>query len=141
MEGFITDYNNKDEFRELERALKKYNMLAFRKLHFEYYPSLRRGKFLGDLIDSNEEEHTETYELKLPSDLLFTQVHGEIKVEYKVLYNEKRIILITIKPKDVLLDGHVAELNRYKGVMNSKRDGEIDDFMINLFSVSSDDKK
>ena len=72
MKGFILDYINENEYKKLERALKKYNMLAFKKLNFEYYPALRSGNFLGELVESNKDKNTETYELKLPSDLLFT---------------------------------------------------------------------
>ena len=36
MKGFILDYINENEFRKLERSLKKYNMLAYKKLNFEY---------------------------------------------------------------------------------------------------------
>ena len=35
MKGFILDYINENEFRKLERALKKYNMLAFKKLNLD----------------------------------------------------------------------------------------------------------
>ena len=31
MKGFILDYINENEFRKLERSLKKYNMLAYKK--------------------------------------------------------------------------------------------------------------
>ena len=48
MKGFILDYINENEFKKLERALKKYNMLAYKKLNFEYYPDLRNGKFVGE---------------------------------------------------------------------------------------------
>ena len=84
MKGFILDYINENEYKKLERALKKYNMLAYKKLNFEYYPALRSGNFLGELKSSDKENKTETYELKLPSDLLFTQVHGEVKIRYIV---------------------------------------------------------
>lgn len=33
--------------RKKERAIKKYNMLAYKKLVFEIYPSLREGNFIG----------------------------------------------------------------------------------------------
>ena len=49
MKGYVLDYVNENEFRKLERALKKYNMLAFKKLNFDYYPSLGNGNFLGEL--------------------------------------------------------------------------------------------
>ena len=140
MKGFILDYINENEYKKLERALKKYNMLAFKKLNFEYYPALRSGNFLGELVESNKEKNTETYELKLPSDLLFTQVHGEVKIRY-IVYKEQNVVMLeTIMPTDILLEGHVAELTTYKGVMISKQNAEKDKFMINLFSALDNNK-
>ena len=135
MKGYILDYINENEFKKLERALKKYNMLAFKKLNFEYYPSLRNGEFLGELMSSNKKNDTETYELKLPSDHLFTQVHGEVKLRYIVYKKQNVVMLDTIMPTDILLEGHVAELTTYKGVMISKANADKDKFMINLFSA------
>jgi hypothetical protein len=140
MKGFILDYINENEYKKLERALKKYNMLAFKKLNFEYYPALRSGNFLGELVESNKDKNTETYELKLPSDLLFTQVHGEVKIRYIVYKDQNVVMLETIMPTDILLEGHVAELTTYKGVMISKQNAEKDKFMINLFSALDNNK-
>ena len=39
--GYIFEYRNENEFRKLERSVKKYNMLAYKKLTFEYYDSLK----------------------------------------------------------------------------------------------------
>ena len=135
MKGFILDYINENEFRKLERALKKYNMLAFKKLNFEYYPSLRKGEFLGELVSTDTKKCTETYELKLPSDHLFTQVHGEVKLRYIVYKDQNVVMLETIEHRDILLEGHVAELTTYKGVMISKANADKDKFMVNLFSA------
>ncbi len=135
MKGYILDYVDENEYKKLERALKKYNMLAYKKLNFEYYPSLRSGKFLGELISTDSDKNTETYELKLPSDLLFTQVHGEVKLKYMVYKDQNVVMLETLEPRDILLEGHVAELNTYKGVMISKEHEAKDKFMINLFSA------
>ena len=135
MKGFILDYINENEFRKLERALKKYNMLAFKKLNFEYYPSLRKGEFLGELVSTDTKKCTETYELKLPSDHLFTQVHGEVKLRYIVYKDQNVVMLETIEPRDILREGHVAELTTYKGVMISKANADKDKFMVNLFSA------
>ena len=135
MKGYILDYINENEYKKLERALKKYNMLAFKKLNFEYYPSLRNGEFLGELMSSDKKNNTETYELKLPSDHLFTQVHGEVKLRYIVYKDQNIVMLDTILPTDILLEGHVAELTTYKGVMISKANADKDKFMINLFSA------
>ena len=135
MKGFILDYINENEYRKLERALKKYNMLAFKKLNFEYYPSLRNGEFIGELVSKNQKAGTKTYELKLPSDHMFSQVHGDIKLHYIVYEKEKVVMLDTITPSDILLEGHMAELTTYKGVMISKNNAEKDKFKIDLLNM------
>ena len=135
MKGFILDYNNENEYHKLERALKKYNMLAFKKLNFEYYPSLRNGEFIGELVSKNQKAGTKTYELKLPSDHMFSQVHGDIKLHYIVYEKEKVVMLDTITPSDILLEGHMAELTTYKGVMISKNNAEKDMFKIDLLNM------
>ena len=138
MKGFILDYINENEYKKLERALKKYNMLAFKKLNFEYYPALRNGNFLGELVSSNKKNGTETYELKLPSDKMFAQVHGEIKVIYTVYKKEETIMLDTITPTEILLEGHRSELATYKGIMISKANASKDMFKIDLLSMLQD---
>ena len=135
MKGFILDYINENEYRKLERALKKCNMLAFKKLNFEYYPSLRNGEFIGELVSKNQKAGTKTYELKLPSDHMFSQVHGDIKLHYIVYEKEKVVMLDTITPSDILLEGHMAELTTYKGVMISKNNAEKDMFKIDLLNM------
>ncbi len=134
MKGFILDYINENEFKKLERALKKYNMLAYKKLNFEYYPALRNGKFVGELIGKNAKENTETYELKLPSDKMFQQVHGDVTLKYIVYKSDEVIMLDTITPTDILLEGHMAELTTYKGVMISKANASKDMFKIDLLN-------
>ena len=41
--NYVIDYINENEFKKLERALKKYNMQAYKKLLFDYYPNLKEG--------------------------------------------------------------------------------------------------
>ena len=135
MKGFILDYINENEFRKLERSLKKYNMLAYKKLNFEYYPELRSGNFIGELISKNKAEKTETYELKLPSDNMFKQVHGDVTLRYVVYKEQKVVMLDTITPTDILLEGHMAELTTYKGVMISKKNASKDMFKIDLLNM------
>ena len=135
MKGYVLDYVNENEFRKLERALKKYNMIAFKKLNFEYYPSIRSGKFIGELVESNKKNHTETYELKLPSDKIFAQIHGEIKLIYTVHTKENIIMLETLTPEDILLEGHRSELTTYKGIMISKENASKDKFKIDLLNM------
>ena len=135
MKGFILDYINENEYKKLERALKKYNMLAYKKLNFEYYPELRSGNFIGELISKNKSEKTETYELKLPSDSMFKQVHGDVTLRY-VVYKEQNVVMLdTITPTEILLEGHMAELTTYKGVMISKANASKDMFKIDLLNM------
>ena len=138
MKGYVLDYVNENEFKKLERAIKKYNMLAFKKLNFEYYPALRNGKFLGELVSSNKKNGTETYELKLPSDKMFTQIHGEVKLVYTVHKKDEIVMLENITPSDILLEGHRSELTTYKGIMISKANASKDMIKIDLLNMLQD---
>jgi hypothetical protein len=140
MKGYVLDYINENEFKELERALKKYNMLAYKKLNFEYYPSIRDGKFLGELKSQNKAAGSETYELKLPSDAMFTQIHGDVTLIYTVYKNEQTVMLDTITPSDILLEGHKSELTTYKGIMISKKNAKQDMFKIDLLKQLQQNK-
>ena len=134
-QSYIFEYLNENDFRKKERTVRKYNMLAYKKLTFEYYPELRNSNFLGELVSVNKKEKTKNYELKLPTDDLFAKVHGEIKLHYTV-YEEKNIILLTnITPEGILDEGHRAELSTYKGVMISKTNPEKDMFKVNLLNM------
>lgn len=135
MKGYVLDYVNENEFRKLERALKKYNMIAFKKLNFEYYPAIRNGEFIGELVSTDKKAGTETYELRLPSDKLFTQIHGEVKLIYTVHKNEQVAMLETLTPEDILLEGHRSELTTYKGIMISKENASKDKFKIDLLNM------
>lgn len=132
---YLFDYINENEFKKLERSLKKYNMLAFKKLYFDYYPKLKEGIFLGEIVDVNDVKKIKTYELILPTDVLFTKVHGDIKLHYYVYENDKVIMLDSISPENILTEGHQSELVTYKGVMVSKDHSEKDMFKINLLNM------
>lgn len=134
-ESFVFDYINENEFKKLERSLKKYNMLAYKKLYFEYYPSLKEGNFLGKLVSTNQTNGSKTYELKLPTDIMFSKVHGDIKLHYHVYEKDNTVMLDTITPEDILTEGHQSELVTYKGVMVSKQHSEKDLFKINLLNM------
>lgn len=138
MKGYVLDYINENEFKKLERALKKYNMLAFKKLNFDYYPALRNGKFVGKLISTNKKDGTSKYELKLPSDKMFAAVHGEVKLFYTVYEKEETVMLDTITPTEILLEGHMSELTTYKGIMISKANATKDKFKIDLLNMLQD---
>ncbi len=134
-ENYVFDYVNENEFKKLERSLKKYNMLAYKKLYFEYYPSLKEGEFLGELVSTNQANGSKKYELKLPTDIMFSKVHGDVKLHYHVYEDKKTVMLETITPEDILTEGHQSELVTYKGVMVSKQHSEKDLFKINLLNM------
>lgn len=138
MKGFVLEYIDENEFNKLERSLKKYNMLAYKELNFSCYPALRSGNFLGDLVSRNKKEGTETYELKLKSDSMFSKVHGEVKLIYTVHKEQGIVVLKSITPKEILLEGHRSELGTYKGIMISKVNAQKDMFKIDLLNMLQD---
>ena len=135
---YLFEYINENEFKKLERSLKKYNTLAFKKLYFDYYPSLKDGKFLGEVVATNKEKDSVTYELKLPSDKMFAQIHGEVKLVYTVHKKDEVVVLETITPSEILLEGHRSELTTYKGIMISKANASKDMFKIDLLNMLQD---
>lgn len=134
-EAYLFDYINENEFKKLERSLKKYNMLAYKKLYFEYYPALKDGNFLGELVATNSAQGTKSYELKLPTDMMFSKVHGDIKLHYLIYEENKIVMLDKLTPEDILSEGHQSELVTYKGVMVSKQHSDKDMFKINLLNM------
>lgn len=135
---FLLDYLDENNFKKLERSLKKYNMMAYKKLMFDFYPSLRKGEFLGELVSINKHEGTENYELQLPTDSLFIKVYGKVKLSYTVYKKQNVIMLTGLEPKDILMDGHKSELTAYKGIMISKANAQKEMFKIDLLSRLED---
>ena len=134
-ESYIFEYTNENEFKKYERSLKKYNMLAYKKLYFSFYPSLKEGNFLGEIVEDNKEKGYVSYELKLPTDVMFSKVHGDIKLHYMIYETEKIVMLDKITPEGILSEGHQSELTTYKGVMISKENYDKDMFKINLLNM------
>jgi hypothetical protein len=132
---YIFEYLNENNFKKKERTVRKYNMLAYKKLTFEYYPEIRNGNFLGELVSVSKKDKTRSYELKLPTAEIFAKVHGEIRLHYTI-YEDKNVVLLTnITPEGILEEGHRAELGTYKGVMISKTNPEKDMFKVNLLNM------
>ena len=133
--SYVIEYLNENEFRKKERAVKKYNMLAYKKLIFEFYPNFRDGKFDGVITSKNTGEGIIKYDLKLPTDPTFAKVYHDIVLHYTVYENQKIVMLNTITPEDILTEGHQKELTTYKGVMVSKTHAAKDIFKINLLNM------
>lgn len=95
--------------KKIEQGLKKCNMLAYKKLKSEYYPSIENGNFIGKKI-SKKNEHILKYELMLPSDPLFSKIYGDCKLIYSVNKDEKTIYIETIEPENLLLEDFKREI-------------------------------
>ena len=134
MHSYVVEYLNENEFRKKERSLKKYNMLAYKKLIFDCVPELRNGNFVGVVVSRNSKDGIIKYEFKLPTDHMFSKVHGDIILHYTVYENQKLVMLDTISPEEILSEGHLKELSTYKAVMVSKSHAERDMFKINLLN-------
>lgn len=133
--AYVIEYLNENEFRKKERSIKKYNTLAYKKMLFDYYPAFREGEFKGIAISKNAKDGITKYELKLPTDSMFSKVHGDIVLHYTVYSNQKIVMLDTITPEEILQEGHQKELTTYKGVMVSKSHADKDIFKINLLNM------
>ena len=133
--SFVIEYLNENEFRKKERAVKKYNMLAYKKLVFDFYPSFRDGDFKGIIVSKNTKDMITKYELKLPTDRMFAKVHGDVVLHYTVYENQKLVKHDTLTPKHILTEWLQKELSTYKGVMVSKSHAERDMFKINLLNM------
>lgn len=133
-DNYVFEYLNENDFRVKERSVRKYNMLAYKKMMFEYYPKIKTGEFLGDAVGKNKDGSI-MYELPLPTDEMFSKVHGVITLHYTV-YSDKKVVLLTnITPEGILEEGHRTELSAYKGVMVSKANKDKDMFKINLLNM------
>ena len=130
MKNYIFEYLNENDYKTKERTLRKYNMLGYKKLTFDYYDALRNGNLLGEVVEDTKE--STSYELKIPSDKKFEKVHGEVKLHYTAYKNKPIILLTNITPEDILAEAHSTELNTYKGVIISKSNPEKDIFKLNL---------
>ncbi len=135
-QNYIFEYQNENEFRKIERSVRKYNMLAYKKLTFDYYPQIKNGDFVGKLVSFDKENGIKSYDLVLPTDDMFVKVHGEIVLHYSVYENKNIVLLTNITCDDnILEEGHRTELKAYKGVMVSRDNPEKDMFKINLLNM------
>lgn len=132
---YTFEYLDEIDFRKKERSVRKYNMFAYKKLTFNYYPELRQGNSLGKEVHRNTKEKIYHYELELPTDELFKKVHGTMTLHYTICDKNNTILLTNITPENILNEGCRAELTTYKGVMVSKTNPEKDMFKINLLNM------
>ena len=74
------------------------------------YTSIKEGDFKGVAVSTNKKDDIVKYELKLPTDIMFAKVHGEMMLHYTVYNKQKTVILDTITPEEILSEGHQKEL-------------------------------
>lgn len=117
-------YQDENEFRRLERGLKIINMVAYKKLVFEIYPSLKKGDF------SKVNENDGLYEIELPTDNMFARVYGKYKLIFEIIDNN--IKLIELVPKDILLASLNGKFTTYRGVVIPIENNEKYKFKIDL---------
>ncbi|MFV0275474.1 MAG: hypothetical protein ACK5HL_04480 [Bacilli bacterium] len=134
--SYTIEYLNEIDFKKKEKALRKYNKLAFKEFTINFLPELRLGNLIGTLISTDSKMGKSNYEFELSSDKLFKKVHGNLKVTFSVFENKKIVVLNTIMPESILDEGHKLELETYKGVIISKINSQRDKFKINLASRS-----
>ena len=132
MDNYTFDYRNKNEFDKVTKGLKKCGVLAYKKILFEYCPSLKKGNFLGKLIFADKKGNIRKYELVLPTEPYFAKVYDELVLHYTVFMNEKVIMLDTITPEEVLMN---ASPDMYKGVLGGEIKKETNMFKINLLDM------
>ena len=52
---YIFEYLNESEFKKRERSVKKYNMFAYKKLIFDFYPEMKNGNFIGKQVSEDKD--------------------------------------------------------------------------------------
>lgn len=118
------DYENKDEFRKLERGLICYNPLAQKDYYITYHLSkLQAGDFIDAILSDD------VYEISLKTDKMFEK---QCKLIFKV--RDNKVILLDITPREMFLQRHNSELVAYKGILISKDTKDKDIFRINLLN-------
>ena len=115
------DTASENRFNKLIRAVRTYNMSAYRDFMYKFIPELKSGKVLGNKISDT------LYEYELPCSSLFKEVHGKLRVLYRVEGNS--ITMISVEPEEILTECANKLLDTYKGVVVA---GPKDKFKVDL---------
>ena len=116
-------YENENEFRKLEGALKTYNMLAYKDYIFDLLQKLKQGKTIGDEIEEN------LFKVHLQSSEIVEFVYGESYFTYRI-EDDNKAVLLGMEPREFLIAGYKKELPVYKGVPIA---GPKDRFKVDLY--------
>ena len=132
LEIFNIEYLDDRDMLLKVSSLKIYNIKGYEKLIFDYYPSVKKGEFVGKIVHKNEKDTVIKYEVKLPTNSEFRKVYGDIFIYYTVYKNMKVITLDNITPEVILKEGKENKYRTYKGIPISKSNVEKDKFKIDL---------
>ena len=124
-------YENENEFRKLENALKTYNMLAYKDYIFDLLQKLKQGKTIGDEIEEN------LFKVHLQSSEIVEFVYGKSYFTYRI-EDDNKAVLLGMEPREFLIAGHKKELPVYKGVPIV---GPKDRFKVDLYLTLHEEKK
>ena len=124
-------YENENEFRKLENALKTYNMLAYKDYIFDLLQKLKQGKTIGDEIEEN------LFKVHLQSSEIVEFVYGESYFTYRI-EDDNKAVLLGMEPREFLIAGYKKELSVYKGVPIV---GPKDRFKVDLYLTLYEEKK
>ena len=124
-------YENENEFRKLENALKTYNMLAYKDYIFDLLQKLKQGKTIGDEIEEN------LFKVHLQSSEIVEFVYGKSYFTYRI-EDDNKAVLLGMEPREFLIAGHKKELPVYKGVPIV---GPKDRFKVDLYLTLHEVKK
>ena len=124
-------YENENEFRKLENALKTYNMLAYKDYIFDLLQKLKQGKTIGDEIEEN------LFKVHLQSSEIVEFVYGKSYFTYRI-EDDNKAVLLGMEPREFLIAGHKKELPLYKGVPIV---GPKDRFKVDLYLTLHEEKK
>ena len=119
-------YANENRFNSFIRALKLYNMKAYKEFIFIYLPNMRQGIFEAERNESG------VYKQQLTADRIFEFVFGKVYVSYIV--EDNIITLLTVEPEKFLDCGRKVLLPTYKGCpITCARDK----FLVDFFFVKN----
>ena len=124
-------YENENEFRKLENALKTYNMLAYKDYIFDLLQKLKQGKTIGDEIEEN------LFKVHLQSSEIVEFVYGKSYFTYRI-EDDNKAVLLGMEPREFLIAGYKKELSVYKGVPIV---GPKDRFKVDLYLTLYEEKK
>ena len=128
---YLFDYTDELKYKKSLNNIKKIYDLAYKKLYNEYYPLLKEGNFIGELI--SEEENIKKYKLKLPSEMMFINLHGNIELYYNVNLKDKIITLDYFEPKEII-EKDINE-DKSKNIFNNyKKEDKLKKDLLNLIN-------